>query len=238
MAMEAASGMAMAHRIETHETRSGLRTDRLAGVGGLVFVATLVVQNIIRAAGPGFGAAPSEVSRYFTHPDAAVLVPLGLFPIGMFALLMFVAGVWNRGVDTTTGRWWAAGGTLGAAAIVGLFALVNIVEIALAAKAGVLAATPGVVQALWAVHAGAFGLDLGAIAVTLVGLSRAAAAARLIPQWIAIAALPGAACLVIASIFTVAIANGAPWIALGLVGFLIWLAFVSATSLSLLRAQP
>ena len=47
----------MAHRIETHETRSGLRTDRLAGVGGLVFVATLVVQNIIRAAGPGFGAA-------------------------------------------------------------------------------------------------------------------------------------------------------------------------------------
>ena len=45
--------------------------DRLAGLGGLVFAATLLAQNIIRAGGPGFGAPPAQVSAYFLHHRAA-----------------------------------------------------------------------------------------------------------------------------------------------------------------------
>ncbi len=44
-------------------------------------------------------------------------------------------------------------GTLGAATIAALFAIVNIIEILLTAKAGRLAGSPAVVQALWALHA-------------------------------------------------------------------------------------
>ena len=44
------------------------------------------------------------------------------------------------------------------------------------------------VQALWAMHGAAFGLDMAAIAVALVGLTRAAAEMRLIPSWLALAA--------------------------------------------------
>lgn len=38
---------------------------RLAGVGGLIFAASLIADNLIRAAAPGLGAAPAKVTAYF-----------------------------------------------------------------------------------------------------------------------------------------------------------------------------
>ncbi|MGA7420016.1 MAG: hypothetical protein WB765_00390 [Acidimicrobiales bacterium] len=209
-------------------------TDRLAGVGGLVFAAALISQNLLRANAPGFGAAPAKVTEYFLHHRAAALIPLGLYPVEMIALFMFVAAIRTK-PEQEESRWWATVGVLGSAAIASLFAIVNITEIVLTAKAEQLAPSPSVVQALWGMHAAAFGLDMAAIGAALIGLSRAAASVDLIPAWLKFAALPGAACLLIAAVFTVAIANGGPWIALGLIGFVVWLVFVVMTSVSLLR---
>jgi hypothetical protein len=209
---------------------------RLAGAGGLVFAGALVAQNLIRASGPGFGAAPAQVTAYFLHHRAAAIVPLGMFPVEMIALFAFVAAV-RTSADREKGRWQASMGTLGAASIAALFAIVNITEIALTAKAQSLAASPAVVQALWAVHAAAFGLDMAAIAVALLGLTYAAASVRLIPGWLTVAAWPGAACLFIAATFTVALANGAPWVGVSLIGFIVWLVFVVTASVSLLRGR-
>ncbi|MGH3273578.1 MAG: hypothetical protein ACRDNZ_04535 [Streptosporangiaceae bacterium] len=219
-----------------NRARKAATLDRLAGTGGLVFAATLVVQNIIRASAPGFDAAPAQVTAYFLNHRVAALVPLGLFPIGLLALFPFVAGVWARASQEES-RWWASAGALGAATIAALFAVVNITEIVITAKAAQLASSPAVVQALWTLHAAAFGLDLAAIAVALIGLSRAAASIPLTPAWIAVIALPGAACLLTTAVFTVALANGGPWLALGLAGFIIWLVFVVVASVSLLRRR-
>jgi hypothetical protein len=226
---------ATAHETQTQAPAS-VSAKRYAGIGGLVFVAALVVQNLLRAQAPGFDAAPGAVSAYFLHHRAAALIPLGLFPVEILALFAFVAGV-STSAGRSENRWWATMGTLGVAAIASLFAIVNIIEIVLTAKAGNLAHAPGVVEALWAVHGAAFGLDLAAIAVALIGLSRVATATALMPPWLGAAVLPGAACLLIASVFTVALTNGGPWLALGLVGFLLWLAFMVATSISLLRTR-
>jgi hypothetical protein len=216
--------------------RQAAAPGRLAGTGGLVFAAILVVQNIIRAGAPGFDAAPAQVSAYFLDHRAAALVPLGLFPLGLLALFPFAAGVRARAQQEET-RWWAGVGVLGAATIAALFALVNITEIVLTAKAAQLASSTAVVQALWTLHAAAFGLDLAAIAVALIGLSRAAAAMRLIPSWLALTAWPGAACLLTAATFTVALADGGPWLAVGLAGFVVWIVFVITASVSLLRGR-
>ncbi len=210
--------------------------DRLAGTGGLVFAATLVADNIIRASAPGFDAAPAQVSTYFLDHRVAALVPLGLFPLGLLAFFPFAAGLWARARQEES-RWWASIGVLGAATIAALFAIVNITEIVLTAKAAQLASSPAVVQALWTLRAAAFGLDLAAIAVALIGLSRAAAAMRLIPSWLALAAWPGAACLLTASVFTVALANGGPWLAVGVAGFIVWVVFVMTASVALLRGR-
>lgn len=210
--------------------------DRLAGAGGLVFAATLVADNVIRASAPGFNAAPAQVSTYFLDHRAAALVPLGLFPLAMLGFFPFAAGMWARARQEES-RWWASVGVLGAATIAALFAIVNITEIVLTAKAAQLLSSPAVVQALSTLRGAAFGLDLAAIAVALIGLSRAAAAMRLIPFWLALTAWPGAACLLIASTFTVALTNGGPWLALGLAGFLVWIVFVIIASASLLRGR-
>lgn len=216
--------------------REAATLDRLAGTGGLVFAATLVADNIIRASAPGFDAAPAQVSPYFLDHRAAALVPLGLFPVGLLALFPFAAGLWARARQEES-RWWASAGVLGAATIAALFAIVNITEIVLTAKAAQLASSPAVVQALWTLRAAAFGLDLAAIAVALIGLSRAAAAMRLIPSWLALTAWPGAACLLTAATFTVALADGGPWLAVGLGGFIVWVVFVITASVSLLRGR-
>ncbi|HEX3426695.1 MAG TPA: hypothetical protein VHT30_11225, partial [Acidimicrobiales bacterium] len=161
-----------------HDKRT--RPRNLAGstvvgaAGGLVFAATLVAQNIIRASEPSFASGPAKVTSYFLHHRVAALVPLGLFPIGMLAFLVFVAVIWTN-AQGREGRFWANVGALGATSISALFALVNVTEIVLTAKAASLGASRDIVQALWAVHAAAFGLDLAAIAVALVGLSAAAA---------------------------------------------------------------
>jgi hypothetical protein len=219
------------------QARQAATLDRLAGTGGLAFAAILIMQNIIRASAPGFDAAPAQVTAYFLTHRAAAVVPLGLFPIGLLTLFPFIAGVWARARQEES-RWWAGVGALGAATIAALFAIVNITEIVLAAKAARLASSPAVVQALWTLHAAAFGLDLAAIAVALIGLSRAAASIPLIPAWLAVAALPGAACLLTAAVFTVALANGGAWVlALGLAGFITWLVFVVVTSVALLRRR-
>jgi hypothetical protein len=158
-----------------------------------------------------------------------------MFPIEMLAFFAFVAGVWTY-ASRSENRWWATMGVLGAAAIASLFALDNIIEIVLTAKAETLVQSPSVVEVLWAVHAAAFGLDFAAIAVALIGLSRAATTSALMPARLGAAVLPGAACLLLASVFTVALTNGGPWLGVALVGFLLWLVFMVATSVSLLRA--
>jgi hypothetical protein len=208
---------------------------RLAGAAGLIFAASLVADNLIRAFGPGQGASPAQVTDYFLHHRVAALVPLGLFAAAVPSFFPFIAAFWARAKTHQT-RWWAGTGALGAAFIAAMFGVLTITEIVLTAKAGYLAASPAVVQALWAMHGAAFGLDLAAIAVTLIGLSRAAAEMRLIPSWLALATWPGAACLLVASVFTVALVNGGPWIAVGLVGFVVWLLFVIIASISLLRS--
>jgi hypothetical protein len=218
------------------ETAAATVGFRLGGIGGLVFAATLVAQNIIRASEPGLGAGPAQVSAYFLHHRWAALVPLGLFPVGMFAIFFFVAAIWTK-ADGQESRWWANVGALGATSIAALFAIVNITEIVLTAKAAQLAASPDLVQLLWAVHAAAFGLDLAAIAVTLIGLSRAAASVGILPSWMAVAAVPGAVCLFLPAVFTVAVSNGSPWFRVGIIGFIVWIGFVVVSSVSLLRQR-
>jgi hypothetical protein len=198
----------------------------VAGIGGLVFVALLVVQNVVRAAEPGFAAGPADVSEYFAAHRVAAVVPLALFPLGMVALLCFGAGLWVRAREHPTGRHYAAVGGLAVVVLAGLFALVNVVEIVIAVDGTDLAAAPHVLAALWAMHAAAFGLNLTAIALALVGLSQAARVLGLVPRAVAVLAWPGAACLFVASLATVAVAEGSGVLYLGFVGFVVWGVFV------------
>jgi hypothetical protein len=225
----------VAETVEVPVLVPGRRTptvERLAGAGGLVFAATVLIQNIVRASGPSFTAAPATVADYFADHRAAGLIPLGLFPLGMLGLFSFAAGIWVRSRDVH-GRWWAGVGVLAVVTIAGLFAIVNTIEIVIAAQGSQLVSSPQLLRALWAIHSAAFGLNLAAIAIALLGLSRAAHAAALIPRPLALIAAPAAACLFLAAIFTVAIVNGGRWVYLGYAGFAVWGVFLVVAGISL-----
>jgi len=206
---------------------------RVSAAGALVFVALLVAQNIIRAAEPGFDATSSSVTNYFLEHRAAVLVPLCLFPLGMASLLVFVAGL-RALARAGRARFWTDLGMLAVLVIAALFAIVNIAEIAIAV---VVRETPSSqsVTALWAVHGAAFGLNLAAIAIALVALSRAARSIDVVPGWIPALALAGGACLFAAAVGTVSIAEGGPMLYVGLVGFMVWALFLVVCGIGLWR---
>jgi len=211
-------------------------TGVLAGIGGLVFVALLVIQNTIRSSEPAFPASPHQVATYFADHRVAAVLPLALYPLGMVGLLFFAAGIRNR-VSGSVDRWWADVGTCAVVIVATLFALVNVTEIAITTRAAALVHEPAATGIVWALHGGAFGLNLVAIALALVGLSRAALTQHLLPDWYGPIALAGAACLFVAAVFTVSIVDGGAWLYLAFVGFLVWAVFLVITGIALITGR-
>jgi len=218
------------HAKATHRRPEHLAT----GAAALLFVLLLIVQNLVRSAAPAFGADPHTVTTYFLDHQVATAVPLILFPIGMVAILTFGAGVQSL-ATTAEERFWARLGGMAVLVIAGLFGVLNVIEIALAIDARNLVAAPAVVGALWAVHGAAFGLDLAAIAIALVALSRVALSRMLIPRLIGRLAWLGAAMLFVASLTTLALAQGAPTLYVGFAGFVVWGVFLVACGIGLVR---
>ncbi len=220
------------------DSRTAMRpfTDVLAGLGGLVFVALLIIQNAIRSAEPGFAARPQDLITYFADHRTAAVVPLGLYPLGMVGLLAFAAGI-RKHLAGGEQRFWADVGTFAVIVVAALFAVVNVTEITITARGTALAHSPAAVQVLWGLHGGAVGLNLVAIASALLGLSRAAAAQGLLPRWFEPIPLIGAACLFVAAVFTVAIVDGGAWLYLGFVGFIVWGVFLVLAGIALIRRR-
>jgi len=128
-------------------------------------------------------------------------------------------------------------GTLAVLVIAALFGIVNVVEIALAGAAAEATSSAAVVAGLWAVHAAAFGLNLAAIAIALLTLSRCCVRQSLVPHWLGPVGIAGAACLFAAAAGSVAIVEGSPLLYLGFAGFLTWAVFLLLTGVGLLRRR-
>lgn len=208
---------------------------RIGGVAALAFLSLLVVQNLIRAAEPGFAAPPGTVAGYFFEHRTAVVVPLALFPVGLVSLLCFASSM-RSVVRDARDRFLADLGTLAVVLIAALFAVINGLEIALAAMAGEAALSPGAVAGLWAVHAAVFAVNLAAIAVALTALSALAVRHALSPRWFAVAGPAGGACLFVAALSSVAVVGGSPVLYVGFAGFLIWGLFLLCAGARLLRS--
>lgn len=206
----------------------------VGGVGGLVFVVTVVVQNLVRAAAPSADAHVSRVVHYYATHRGSTLLLAALFPIGAVALAAFVGALGSK----LTGQAIRGPGLAGIIGAVGIFATFTMVEATDVALAGYVhrgSANAGVVSALWVTHNAVFEALLVSIAVALAGLSAAASrTGLLVPAW-KVAGSLGALALAICAGFSPALLDGSPILALGLAGFLVWVVFVATAAVSLLR---
>lgn len=209
----------------------------VGGMGGLVFVATVIAQNGIRGlSAPGDGASASAVAHFYATHRPSTLVLAALFPLGAAGLAAFVGTLVSRLVGSATRAAVLAGG-LGAAGIFATYTMVIATDVALAGYVHRGGVDSAVVTALWITHNTVFGVLLVAIAVALAGLSAAASAGGLIgPAWRPLGGL-GALALAVCGAATPALVDGSPILGLGLVGFLVWIGFVVAAALALLRQR-
>jgi hypothetical protein len=220
-------------------TLAGSRTEgrtagRIGGVGGLVFVATVVVQNLLRATAPKNGAPADEIIRYFRSHRGADVVLTILFAIGAPGLFAFVGALHAR-LRSPQARPCATAGLLGVAGILAFFPMTLAIDQGLQAYVHRGSPSPEVVAALWTLHGAAFTVLFVPIGLALIGLTSASVAEGVLsPRWRAIGFVGGAA-LVVACAAMRAVLDDSPVAGLGLLGFLCWLAFVVAASIAMLR---
>jgi hypothetical protein len=204
------------------------------GIGGLVFIATVAIQNGIRLSAPGDGASAATVVHFYATTRTSTTVLGALFPIGAIGLAAFIGSLGSRLVSSS-GRAPALAGLLGAAGIFASYSMLMATDIALSAYVHRGSADPAVVNGLWVTHNTVFGVLLVAIAVALAGLSVSAAAAGFLAARWKQAGTVGALALAVTGAAAPALVDGSRIIGLGLVGFLVWLAFVATASVTMLR---
>jgi hypothetical protein len=211
---------------------------RWAGAGGLVFAATIIVQNILRgASAPPNDASPATIATYFTTHLPIEWVLIALFTVGGFGLTLFAGGLWARAIELDPGTSaWAQVGVLGVAGIVALFSAMVACEIALLTVAG--RSDPGAdnLALLWVLHNALFAVLTLPIGVALLGLSQAAVRSELTHASFKAIGVVGACMLAFnTAVAPLVAASSSPLMAVGLVGFLGWLAFVVVAAYNLVR---
>ncbi len=206
----------------------------VGGIGGLVFVASVIVQNALRAGFPPNDASGARVAAYYDAHRGTSLALAVLFPIGALGLAAFLGALLAR-LGRGDHRAAALAGAFGAAGIIGTYTMLIATDLAIAGYVHRGSPSPEVVDGLWVVHNAIFGVLLASIGVALAGFSAAAAASAMLPDWWKALGLLGAVLLLVAAATTPTILDAGPSLFIGLAGFLVWIVFVTLGSVALLR---
>ncbi len=207
---------------------------RLAGIGGLVFAGSVIVQNALRSTFPTNDASATEVVKYYADHRSVTLALAVLMPLGLVGLTTFLGGVLTR-VARGAGRAVAVAGAFGAAGIIATFTMLTAFDLGIAGYIHRGTPSVDVVDGMWVAHNAVFGLLLACIGIALVGLTHASATGGLISTRWKQAGLVGGVLLLAAAMTTPAIIDGSPTMFIGVAGFVVWIGFVIRTSVALLR---
>lgn len=207
---------------------------RVAGLGGLAFVSTVIAQNIMRAGYPKNDAPAQQVAEFYADHRGLTYALAVLYPIGAAGLAAFVAGIVSyaakRGAALP-----AMVGAFGGAAIMANFTLMLATDSAISGYVDRGTSSLDVVEGLWVFHNSVFGVLLASIGIALAGLATAAVRTGVLGRRWRPAAYAGSGLLLAAAATAPAIIDGAPTMFVGLAGFLVWVAFVATCSVKLLR---
>ncbi len=211
------------------------------GAAAIAFAVLWVLENVLFAVtgAPSYGAPIEEVLAYYAANRDTVAVISGVVALYLPLLLVFVTGLHGL-VERQGGAGadWsrlalAAGATLSA-----IFVLFNVLQIGLAISAGGLPEPTPAFELVWQIHAAAFGLALPMLGTTCIGGTIAAHASGLTPAWQRLLGLVGGSLLLAAGLGNLAIADGSPMIFVGLLGFAVWIVWLLATGVRLVRSSP
>lgn len=210
---------------------------RLSGIAALGFALLIVMGNVILvpAGLPRTGAGPDAVDAFFSTQGDLVGIGSVLTPAAWALATLFGAGavraLWRS--EHARNEAWSLLGFAGLVVQNAAFAGVVAIRLALASTAedGRDASAQ-----LWALHDALFTLNGTFLALALVGLSVGGRHAGLVMPWHHALGLVSAALLFSSATLTpVVIDRTGPWGLLGLTGWLLWVAWLVAYGIALIR---
>lgn len=200
--------------------------DRLASLSGLAFIVLLIVSNAIFSP-PALSKSNGKILAYFTNHHRAGLIS------GILAGLAVVAFVWFLGSLATTlreaGEQRLAATAFGTGLVVAGLAMVGtLIQTALVFR--VAADSPDTVRALYDVGALTFGMIGFPIAGMAAATGIAAIRSRVFPEWCVLACGAVAVVSIVGGIALKTHGFFSPTGAMGLIKFIVFLAWVLLTT--------
>ncbi|MGI5506219.1 hypothetical protein [Lentzea sp. CA-135723] len=206
------------------DVKANIAFPRLAGVAGIAFALLIVLANVVLvpAGLPATGAGAAEVVAFFSGHGTALAVASALMPTAWVAAVVFGAGVLVRERNG-----WAVAGFAGLVLQNAAFTGVAALRLALPE------ADPVVVPAFWALHDALFTLNGVFLALALLGLT---AGTTLLAGWQTWLGYGAAALLFLSATLTPWVVEGGPLTLIGLSGWLLWVVWLVAYGVALIRA--
>jgi hypothetical protein len=221
-------------------TASAFRLDRIAGFAGLAFALIVGAVNVLvgSMAPPQFDASASEIAAYFTENRTALAAVSAAVPFAVVSLFLFLASSFPRlTTPSAEAAFWTRVGVVGLVLVEVMFLGRFLFELVLIANVESLAGEPALIETLWQLQSAAMTFNGLALAIALLGLSRAARLAGLIPAWQEALGLGAALAFFIATVAVVPSLEGSPIGLLGLPAFVAWLVWLALTSVRFLRTD-
>jgi len=220
-------------------TTPAFRLDRIAGFTGLAFALIVACVNVIvgSMSPPPYDARAAEITSFFTNNGGTHAIMAGLIPFAVVSLFLFLASSFPTLCKTSSeAAFWTRVGAVGLVLVEVMFLTRFLFELVLITNIENLAGEPAVIETLWWLQGAAMIFNGLALAVALLGLSRAARLGGLIPAWQELLGLGAALAFFIVAVSSVASLEGSPIGLLGLAAFVSWLVWLALTSLRLLRS--
>ena len=214
---------------------------RLVGGAALALVASIVLQNavVIGAGAPGYDDPLNEVLAFHAQHRAAVGIAVGLEALNVPLLLGFLVGLHGLVVRRGgTGVDWSRLAVAAGAAASAVFAVYAVLWNGVVLAADKLAEPSPELELVWQLHAAAFALALPALGTTFVGAALAGHASGLTQAWQRAVGVVGGALMLIAGVGSLAVADGSPFLLVGVAGYAAWIVWLLASGVRLFRARP
>lgn len=155
--------------------------------------------------------------------------------LGVVGIFPYLATMWSRYRERDGLA--VRAGVLAFAVLGALFGSQLAVLVSLTATSERLADSPAILEALWGLRNVLFAFSQCFLAVVLAGLTHAATSDRLVPRWFRPAGLIGAALLLVIPLGAVPSTHTGDLIAIGGLGFLIWVVFLVTSGTALIRGD-
>lgn len=214
-------------------------TARIVGVIALAYATSLIAQNALFGSdAPDYNDPISAVLSYHAQNQGALAITSGLEAANMVLLLLFVTMlhglVLRRG---GVGADWSRLAMVAGATLAAFFGLTIATHIAVIVAANGLTEPTLAFEMMWQLHAAAFALALPALGATFIGAAFAAHASGLTKPWQRVLAVVGGSLAILAGLGNLAIASGSPLLLVGVLGLAMWIVWLIATGLRLIRGQ-